>query len=264
MTRFPVRDGEGVTRYLGMIGQDNTLERQLAAGLHRAQRVELIGQVAAGLAHDLNNLLTVLVMGVGELSARTDRTSEEQKVLKDMSDAGAQATRLASRLLSFGRSTPVTRAPVEPDAAIRALTPLLKALARGRIDLSVTLGAPGARVIADPTAIEQILLNLVANARDAIEGEGTISVRTAVYARGTSSAVRLTVTDSGSGMDAETRAHVFEPFYTTKQDGEGTGLGLFNTMLLVQQAGGTITVESEPGKGTTFTIELPVDRAVAG
>jgi len=259
MTRFPVRDAQGVIRYLGMIGLDQTLERQLADKLQRAQRVELVGQMAAGLAHDLNNLLSVLVMGVGELGARAGRSADEQQILEEMNAAGAQATRLTSRLLAFGRSTPVSKAPVDPDAALRGLTPLLGALVRSRIDLSVTLGAPGARVIAEPAAIEQILLNLVANARDAIAGEGTIAVRSTAYTRGTSAGVRITVTDSGSGMDAETRARVFEPFFSTKQDGAGTGLGLYNTLLLVQQAGGTITVESEPGKGTTFTIELPAD-----
>jgi PAS domain S-box-containing protein len=260
MTRFPIRDYTGAIRYLGMIGQDVTMERELSARLQRAQRVELVGQLAAGLAHDINNLLFVLVGNAEHLRELGDRTAEEREIIQEMTNAGAQATRLTARLLALGKRQPLVKALVNVDETLRELTPLLRALVHGGLDLTISLDATGATVLTDPTAIEQIVLNLVSNARDAIHGDGHITIASKVT--GTEARMlRLLVTDTGSGMDAATIARVYEPFFTTKGDARGTGLGLYTTAMLVQQAGGTIEVESAPGEGTTFTVELPVQSA---
>ncbi|HET6764576.1 MAG TPA: MASE1 domain-containing protein, partial [Longimicrobiaceae bacterium] len=148
VTRFPVRDHAGVVRYLGMVGRDVTLERELADRLQRAQRVEILGQLAAGLAHDLNNLLTVMVGNAALLRASADMAPEDAEALAEISSAGTRAARLTGRLMALGRSSAAPRAPVDVDGALRELQPLLQALARGSVDLVVRLGAPGAHVLA--------------------------------------------------------------------------------------------------------------------
>ena len=265
MTRFPVRDTAGAIRYLGMIGIDETVERELSARLQRAQRVELVGQMAAGLAHDINNLLFVLVANAEHLRESGSPTAADREILDEMTDAGAKATRLTARLLSLGKGKTVSNASVNVDDALREMEPLLKAMVRGRIDLTVVPGAPGATVVTDPTAIGQIVLNLVSNSRDAITGDGRIAIASEVVAAGTTGptgdggrTLRLRVSDTGSGMDATTKARVFEPFFTTKGNARGTGLGLYSAFVLAQQAGGSIQVESEPGAGTTVTVDLPI------
>jgi PAS domain S-box-containing protein len=258
MTRFPVRDVDGVVRYLGTIGHDETLERELSAKLQRAQRVELVGQMAAGLAHDINNLLFVLLGNAEHLRAQRDRSVEEREILQEMADAGAQATRLTARLMSLGRAPQVVRQPVIVDDILRELEPLLNALVRGRIRLTLQLGTSGAAVMTDPTMVEQIVLNLVANARDAIPGDGDIAITSEVVGPDDRRMVRLRIADTGTGMDGPTQAHIFEPFFTTKQGASGTGLGLYTVSLLVQQVGGSIGVDSEAGAGTRFTVDLPL------
>jgi PAS domain S-box len=262
MTRFPVRDVSGAVRYLGTIGHDETVERELSARLHRAQRVELVGQMAAGLAHDINNLLFVLLGNAEHLRAQPDRSAEEREILQDMADAGAQATRLTARLMSLGRTPEVVRRVVVVDDMLQELRPLLHALVRGRIQLTMQLGTSGAAVMTDPTAVEQIVLNLVANARDAISGDGRITIVTDVTdANEPGRALRLRISDTGTGMDAATQSRIFEPFFTTKDASAGTGLGLYTVSLLVQQAEGSIGVDSDPNGGSTFTVHLPIATA---
>jgi signal transduction histidine kinase len=190
-----------------------------------------------------------------------------------MRDAGDRATRLTGRLLSLGRATAAPRRPVDVDETMRGLEPLLQALARGNVDLSLRLGAPGECVLTDPIEIEQVVLNLVSNARAAIEGEGAITVSTRVVGRGDvgpeaaagSDALRwlrLSVEDTGGGMDEATLSRLFQPFFTTRAEQKGTGLGLYTTSLLVRQMGGAIAVASRQGEGATFTIDLPCTDAV--
>ena len=255
-TRFPVRDADGAISYLGMIAQDETEERALAERLERAQRVELIGQLAAGLAHDLNNILTVIVGNADILRAAPTLDAAEQAMVRDMLVAGERATALTGRLLALGRRRPRDVEAVDVDALLGDLTPLLRALARGNIDVPISLAAKGARVHIDPVELEQILLNLVSNGRDAIgPAGGRIEVSTSVRP-GTPRELVLRVCDTGRGMDEQTRARLFEPLFTTKA-AAGTGLGLFTTAVLVKQANGRIAVTSEPGAGTTFVVELP-------
>jgi PAS domain S-box-containing protein len=268
VTRFPVRDHTGAVRYIGIIARDETAERELADRLHRAQSVEMLGQLAAGVAHDLNNLLTVLVANTQLLADLPDRSDEERELLRDSSQSAAQAARLTGRLMAIGRRETATVAAVRVDDVVRELEPLLHALVRGNIDLVLDLHASGARVVADATWIEQIVLNLVSNARAAITEDGRITVSTSVVVAAPASdevrpasrrRLRLTVTDNGSGMSEETLAQIFEPFFTTKGDRGGTGLGLYTVSMLVRQAGGGISATSTPGEATSFLVDLPLD-----
>ncbi|MBF5044983.1 MULTISPECIES: ATP-binding protein [Myxococcaceae] len=274
VTRFPVKDSAGTIRYVGMIGRDETTEVALGERLHRAQRVELLGQLAAGLAHDLNNLLSVLVNSVAVLQRRVALPREDAEILQDMAEAGERAASLTRRLMSFGRPEG-SRAPLEVDEALRRLEPLLRALARGGIDVVGRYGAPGVSVVADASELEQIVLNLVSNARDAIAGEGRITVTTELALRpgapdsgATDGAVsrwlQVRVEDNGEGMDPATLARLFQPFFTTKEGARGTGLGLYTTALLVRQLGGEIHATSTPGQGSTFVVGLPVAGPLLG
>jgi PAS domain S-box-containing protein len=258
VTRFPVRDHNGAIRYLGMIARDATLQRELASRMEGAQRVEVLGRLAAGVAHDLNNLLTLLVGNAGLLLEEPGRSAEDVDMLREMSTAGAEAAKLTARLMALGRGNPSAGDRVVPlDAVVRELEPLLRVLARGNVDVDTRLGAAGAHVRADPTALEQVVLNLVSNARDAITGEGRITLTTATHERDGERWVRLAVSDTGAGMDRATLERVFEPFFTTKEN-RGTGIGLYTVAAIVRQAGGEIAATSEPGAGTTFLVDLPV------
>ncbi len=254
-TRFPVRDPEGAIRFLGAFARENTVERELGERLQRVQRVEVLGQLAAGMAHDLNNLLTVVMSNVGMLRER-EQPAADREMLTEVQEASTRAARLTSRLLALGRARAPEPVPVVVDDVLVTLEPMLHLLVRGGIDLHLELGSAGMQVMADPIGVEQVVLNLVSNARDAIRGEGRITLRTTLV-RG-ASWLRLEVTDSGAGMDTATRARLFEPFFTTKGETKGTGLGLYTTSLLVRQAGGTVDAASAPGQGTTFVVELPV------
>ncbi|MBV9110439.1 MAG: MASE1 domain-containing protein, partial [Gemmatimonadetes bacterium] len=256
VSRFPVHDGTGALRYVGMIARDDTLERELATRLTGAERVEMLGQLAAGVAHDLNNLLMLVVGYSRLLEEEPSRTAEESEMLREMSSAGDQAAKLTARLMALGRRRAGPPVAISPDAVLGEMETLLRALARGNVDLETRFRAPGVRVAIDPVSIEQIVLNLVSNARDAIHGEGRITLATESVSRGAESWFRITVTDTGEGMDADTVERIFEPFYTTKGD-RGTGIGLYTVSAVVRQAGGTIEVRSTPGAGTTFVIDLP-------
>ena len=268
VTRFPVHDHTGTLRYIGIIARDETAERELADRLHRAQSVEMLGQLAAGVAHDLNNLLTVLVANTQLLADFPDRSDEERELLRDSTQSASQAARLTARLMSLGRRQSAGTSEVVVDDALRELEPLLHALARGNVELVLDLHAPGARVIADATSIEQIVLNLVSNARAAITEDGHITVATSVVVEAPAPdavpptsrrRLRLAVTDNGSGMSEQTLAQIFEPFFTTKGDSGGTGLGLYTVSMLVRQAGGGISATSTPGGTTSFLVDLPLD-----
>ena len=188
--------------------------------------------------------------------------------MRAIEDAVERATALTGRLLTFSSQRVVAPTVLGLNAAVRAMEPLLRRLVSERMELVLHLDALHDRVRADATQLDQVLLNLVVNARDAMPGGGRITIETteAVFDEAYSmehfevqpgAYVALIVSDDGVGMDAETRAHVFEPFFTTKGPGEGTGLGLATTYGIVRQAGGHIWLYSEPGMGTSFKIYLP-------
>jgi two-component system, cell cycle sensor histidine kinase and response regulator CckA len=231
--------------------------------MQRAQRVEILGQLAAGLAHDLNNLLTVMLGNAALLALDPATPPDDAEAVAEITSAGTRAARLTGRLLALGRGSAAPRAPVDVDAALRDLAPLLNALARGSVDLVLRTGASGARVLADLVEIEQVVLNLVSNARAAIPGEGRIAVETDLTDEGPPDVppagrwLRLRVRDTGAGMDPATMARLFQPFFTPRAESQGTGLGLYTTSVLIREMGGAIRAESQPGVGTTFEVLLP-------
>jgi len=230
--------------------------------LRQAQKMEAVGLLAGGVAHDFNNLLTVIA-GYAEALLSDAATAPAMKDdLTQISRAAEQASTLTRQLLAFSRRQVLKPEVLDLNARISELEKMLGRLIGEDILLAVTLSPRPALIQVDPGQIEQVILNLVVNARDAIENGGRISVESSHVelnepGKERRSCVMLTVRDSGVGMDEATRARIFEPFFTTKERGRGTGLGLATVYGIVEQSGGTITVHSEPGFGSTFKVCLP-------
>jgi PAS domain S-box-containing protein len=258
------------------IGIDITARKSLEAQLRQAQKLDAIGQLAGGVAHDFNNLLTA-ILGYGNLvidtfDADDRRRSDMQEVIK----AGERAATLTRQLLAFSRQSVLQPVAVDLNALVTGIRRMLGRLIGEQINL-VTVLAPNLHIVrADPGQLEQVVMNLVLNARDAMPVGGRVAIETANVELDEShtmrhkpihpgSYVRLAVRDAGVGMSEETKRRLFEPFFTTKEPGKGTGLGLATVYGIVKQSGGHIGVDSEPGAGTTFTVYLPIadtDQAV--
>ncbi|HKV05644.1 MAG TPA: PAS domain S-box protein [Candidatus Acidoferrales bacterium] len=246
------------------VTERNVLELQL----RQAQKMEAIGQLTGGIAHDFNNLLGVII-GYGDtLEAQLDQGSKLQKSAVQIQKAAQRAASLTRQLLAFSRQQMLEPAVLGLNTIVVDLQKMLKRLIGENIELTAVLDPELGRVKADQGQIEQVLINLVVNARDAMPHGGTLRIETAnldadgKYVRqyppmSPGSFIMLAVTDTGVGMDPETQAHIFEPFFTTKERGKGTGLGLATVYGVVKQSGGFIWVRSEPGHGTTFTVLLP-------
>src|SRR5262245_12554207 len=248
-------------------------ERQrLEEQLRHAQKMEAVGRLAGGIAHDFNNLLTVIRMSlcaVGELEVPDD----VRDAIRDASDSTDRAAALTHDLLAFARKTTLERASVAVTDILGGVERMIRRVAEAGIRLEVRIAPDAGEVIADRHQIEQVLLNLAINACDAMNHRGTLSVRAESVELGGADAarrhlrpgmyVRFAVTDTGTGMTEATRRSVFEPFFTTKEVGRGTGLGLAVAHGIVTQHGGQIEVESELGKGSTFTVLLPRARGVS-
>jgi two-component system, cell cycle sensor histidine kinase and response regulator CckA len=263
----PIRNTEGtVVSYVG-VGRDVTRERALERELAEAGRMEAVGQLAGGIAHDFNNLLTAIT-GYAELlrdEVQSDpgATADVDEILR----ASRSAAGLVRQLLAFGRRQVLEPSGLGLDGLVEHLRPMLGGLLGPRVDFQVKVEGPLEPVFADPGQLEQILVNLAVNARDAMPSGGTFSLAMANVEVGPggerSDTVRpggyvvMSASDTGSGMDEATRSRVFEPFFTTKPVGQGTGLGLATTYGIVKQSGGYLFVDSELGVGTTFTMYLP-------
>ncbi len=234
--------------------------------LRHAHKMEAVGLLAGGVAHDFNNLLTVITGYVATLLSDGGTSPAMRDDLTQVSRAAEQAATLTRQLLAFSRRQVLNPEVLDLNLIITDLGKMLRRLIGEDIHLQVRLSARPALIKADPGQIEQVILNLVVNARDAVEGGGQITVESSHVevsepGRGGSRAnVMLSVRDTGQGMDEETRARIFEPFFTTKERGRGTGLGLATVYGIVQQSGGTISVSSELGFGSTFKVYLPVTR----
>jgi two-component system cell cycle sensor histidine kinase/response regulator CckA len=244
--------------------------RKLHLQLLQAQKLEAVGLLASGMAHDFNNLLNV-IMGYTELLARSLAEADSRRTrIEHILQAAARAGTLTRSLLAFGRK-PVRQARViDFNTLVRETEWMLRRLIGEDVELVLQLGRDVGSVKVDPGQLEQVLLNLAVNARHAMLRGGTLTLATDTAspdhpresANGRGDHVRLTVTDTGVGMDAETQARIFEPFFTTRNREEGSGLGLATVAGIVQQSGGVIEVESERGEGTTFRVYLPrVDEA---
>jgi signal transduction histidine kinase/CheY-like chemotaxis protein len=256
---------------------------RMQAQLQQAQRLENLGQLAGGVAHDFNNLLAVILNYTAFVSeALTAATGPDWAVhrgaalgdLEQVKLAAERAARLTRQLLAFARREVVRPQVLDIDEVIIAVEEMLRRTLGEHVELIISLGANLWPILADPGQLEQVLVNLAVNARDAMPSGGTLVIDTgnitvdADTIAGGSKArhgrnVRLRVSDSGTGMPAEVVEHAFEPFFTTKGDGAGTGLGLATVYGIIAQAGGSVRIYSEPGTGTTFTITLPVTTEAA-
>jgi PAS domain S-box-containing protein len=244
------------------IFQDVTETRRLELELRQAQKMDAIGRLAGGVAHDFNNLLTA-ILGHSELLVQSLDGAPQRRHAEQIHRTAGRAAQLTSQLLAFSRKQVLQPKVIDLNATVSAMTALIRRLIGEDIELSMQLAPALWRVKADPGQLEQVLLNLALNARDAMPTGGELAVRTTnqyVTDGGPVAAGRwvvLEVADRGCGMDAETRARVFEPFFTTKKHGKGTGLGLSTVYGIVVQSGGKITVESAPGRGALFRVWLP-------
>jgi signal transduction histidine kinase len=231
------------------------VEAALAAQRERlvkAERMEALSRMSAGVAHDFNNILTAMLLRVDAL--RLDHADDEALVrgLGEVLEAGARGARLVQQLLTFAKAKAPAPRPVDVARTLRDMEPMLTTLTQGRASLRVERSSSPALVNVDPSQLEQVILNLVVNARDASPNKNAeVLLRLLLEAEH----VCLTVVDHGGGMDAATREQVFEPFFTTKE--HGSGLGLSTVYSIVQQAGGNVTVESAEGHGSTFSVRLP-------
>jgi|GEM_PF-445388 len=267
-TISPVRDSSGKITNLVAVKRDITQEVQLQKQLFQAQKMEAIGTLAGGIAHDFNNLLQV-VLGYSELILMDERLDFRLKDdLHRVHGAALNGADLVRRLLTFSRKTETSLRPLNLNHRIDELKRLLARTVPKMIEIEVILASDLAPVNADPTQIEQVLMNLALNAKDAMPDGGRLVIETenvfldSDYCKAHLDAepghyVLLEVTDSGHGMDRVTIEHIFEPFFTTKAPGEGTGLGLAMVYAIVKQHGGYLMCYSEPDQGTTFKIYFP-------
>jgi two-component system, cell cycle sensor histidine kinase and response regulator CckA len=244
---------------------DQTEKRELEARFLQSQKMEALGRLAGGVAHDFNNLLGVIGGYAELLEAKLGHNENFRRYCTKIIDTTQRAGGLTRQLLTFSRKEVTRPTPLQPDQAFQELVGILPRLIGEDIELTVNLSASGT-VIIDKTHFEQVIFNIVINSRDAMPNGGQLFIETedifrpALLSTGSisiSQFVAIRIRDTGTGMDEETRLHAFEPFYTTKELGRGTGLGLSTVYGIVQQCMGDITIDSQPGKGTQITIFLP-------
>jgi PAS domain S-box-containing protein len=273
-TTTPIR-AEG--RPLGsvFVFKDISRRRSLEEQVRQSQKLEAVGRLAGGVAHDFNNLLTVVSGYTDVIAKNPSLDARGKEAVGEIRNASERAIGLARQLLAFSRKQVLRPQPLDLNAVIGEINKLIRRLIGEKISLVTKLAAGLSPVTADWGQIEQVILNLAVNARDAMPQGGTLTITTATVCVGPIEAANqpglrpgryalLTVTDTGRGMDAATQGRVFEPFFTTKGPGEGTGLGLAVVHGIVAQSGGHITVQSEPGRGSTFRVLLPqIEETVA-
>jgi two-component system cell cycle sensor histidine kinase/response regulator CckA len=263
-----LRAAGGAPLRFRLVLRDVTVERRLEDQLVHAQRMEAIGRLAGGVAHDFNNLLTVILSAAG-LIARAPLSAKQERELDLLREAADRAAVLTRDLLTFSRREVGHPRSLNVDETLLRAEPLLSRLAGRQIAFQLRPNAAAARVQIDPSRLEQALVNLVVNARDAMPDGGSVLITTHDIVTDEAFAVRhpdvapgryvaIAVSDSGQGIPPEVQGRIFEPFFTTKPTGKGTGLGLSTVYGVAQQAGGYVTVDSREREGTTFQILLPV------
>jgi PAS domain S-box-containing protein len=246
---------------------DITGRRQLEDQLRQSQKMEALGLLTGGVAHDFNNLLTIITGYSQLILAKLSQNDPNHHSAEQIVKAAERAGELTRRLLLFSRRRVPQAKVIDLNQVVNSLGTMMRRLLGEEIELQLNLAADLGSVNADAGRIEQVLLNLAVNSRDAMPHGGTLTVETANVTVEKAGVVKpgpyvlVTVTDSGTGMDANTQAHAFEPFFTTKRAGSGTGLGLYTVAGIVKQSGGAVSLNSRPGHGTSFQIYLPrVDR----
>lgn len=252
----PFDDIEG--HFAGYIGScyDVTDRERLEEGLRQAQKLEAVGQLASGVAHDFNNLLTVILGNAQLLLRKRSPETPDFRRLDMIKKAAEQASGLTRQLLAFGRKQLQAPTLLDLNLLVGGMEQLVGSVVGERIALVIRPDRAPAWIHADPDQIQQAILNLASNAKEAMPAGGQLTIST--VCDGSAKTVALEISDTGCGMDEQTRSHLFEPFFTTKQLGQGTGLGLSTVYGVVKQSGGRIDVTSAPGRGTTFTISLPL------
>lgn len=274
-TASTISDAEGRSGTLVVVNRDITGRRRLEDQFRQAQKMEAVGRLSGGIAHDFNNILGVII-GYGEiLQEQVKRSDPLASCVEEILSAGKRAATLTRQLLAFSRQQVLEPKVVDLNGIVTDTEKMLRRLIGEDIELSTVLDPNLSRVKADQGQIEQVILNLSVNARDAMPNGGKLTIKTEnaemteVDVRRYSYPVKpgryvlLTVTDTGVGMDVAVRAHIFEPFFTTKEKGKGTGLGLATVYGIVKQSDGYIEVHSELGAGAVFKIYLPqVDEPV--
>ncbi len=242
--------------------------RQNEEHLRQAQKMDAVGGLAAGVAHDFNNVLAVILGHADLLLGEPSLTSDMRESLGEIRGATVRAAELTQRLLAFGRQQVLQPRKTDLNQIVTGLDKMLRRLVGDDVDLVVGIAADAALALVDPSQMQQVVLNLVTNAREAMPRGGKLTVQVSnihVDEPGVGEPsglipghhVMLAVTDTGVGMEPATKARIFEPFFSTKAAGRGTGLGLATVFGIVQQSGGAIATDSEPGRGTTFRVYLP-------
>jgi two-component system cell cycle sensor histidine kinase/response regulator CckA len=269
------RDTEGRAQHLISVVEDITEWRTLEAQVRQASKMDALGQLAAGIAHDFNNLLSVIISYSEMLAEGLKQNDPMRADLSEIRGAGGRAVALTSQLLAFSRQQVLQPSLVNLGEVILGMENILRRLIGANMELSTTGSRDVNRILVDPGQMEQVIMNLVVNARDAMPSGGKVTIEAvdvvidAKYAAehvGVKAGphVRLSVRDTGTGMDRATLARMFEPFFTTKPSGKGTGLGLATVFGIVRQSGGTIWVDTVLGRGTTFEVLFPATAAVEG
>jgi two-component system cell cycle sensor histidine kinase/response regulator CckA len=265
---FPIVDATGEVRRLAFFVRDITASRNTEEQLRQAQKMEAVGRLAGGIAHDFNNLITV-IKGFSDLVLNAvPKGSRAADDIAQVKEAADRATELTARLLTFSRKQVLNPRVMDPVALIRGIEKMLKRVIGEDIEVRAELPADTGRIMADHGQVEQVLLNLAVNARDAMPHGGKLTISTSNEAISAASEkefpglrageyVRLRVSDTGTGMETETLARIFEPFFTTKEPGKGTGMGLSTVYGIVTQSGGQIFCSSATGQGTVFTMFFP-------
>jgi PAS domain S-box-containing protein len=265
----PQRDPDGnISAVIEQLA-DVTGRKQVQEALLQTQKMESVGRLAGGIAHDFNNMLTAISgfaqLLVLDLAPGSPESENAEAILR----ASHQAAALTRQLLAFSRRQVLEPVVVDPDHSIAEMEPMLRRIIGEDVELQTSLRSAVGHVLADPAQLEQVVLNLAVNARDAMPHGGRLTIETGRASFDSAYAsehfavepgdyVMIAVSDSGVGMDTATRAHIFEPFFTTKEFGKGTGLGLATVYGIVRQSGGHIWLYSEPGEGTTFKVYLPL------
>lgn len=264
----PFWENGEIIRVIGSI-MDITKNKLMEAQLYQSQKMESIGQLAGGVAHDFNNLLTI-IMGNCELASQVlDEDDPMAEMIREISQSSLRAAGLTRQLLAFSRRQVMEPKILDVNGLVLNLEKMLKRLIGEDIDYKTVLSPDMLHIKADPGQLEQVIVNLVVNSRDAMPNGGKLTIETEClnldenyahthYDTSTSNYIMIAVSDTGFGMDEKTRDKVFDPFFTTKEVGKGTGLGLSTVYGIIKQSGGHIVCYSEPRKGTTFKIYLPV------
>jgi signal transduction histidine kinase len=262
ITAEAVCDTSGQLTQVLVTFDDVTVQKRLEAQLNHAQKMESIGRLAGGIAHDFNNLLTVILGSIDVTLSHLAEDDPGRPGLRDASAAARSATALTRQLLAFSRKEAIAPRPLDLNAVVQRMQGMLGRLLGERIRLETLCGTDVPQVWFDPVQLEQVILNLAVNARDAMADGGRLTIASSLVDAPTleqsppGTDVLLSVSDTGMGIADDVRAHLFEPFFTTKEAGKGTGLGLAVVYGAVQQHGGHIEVESELGRGSTFKVYL--------